>query len=335
MGIVGDEGMGEQRRRVDGEELIADVPSSDHILCMSLKLLTDSQIRDRDLDTLKRFIRYKIGGYVVAINNVPAGHPLYRGVRCPERPCTIERISYPPVDRVTTFGRVNRPGNPMFYCSVAAPSVFYELRAKRDDLIALSAWELIEPLWMHHLGYHQDALRRMGVQDVTLRRRLTHPIPNEPKENAKLRRQLSLAFTEDVPLGAEHRYKQSIAINELLFDGASSLPIYPHGPQSDRAAGTVYPAMQMKGAADNLAIWPSFVDSSLRLKSIRYVRIKVADEAKLSYTLLTLAISHEFHGNEIVWEDGLPAESARRSHITFENGEWILRDGQNRIYDRH
>jgi hypothetical protein len=229
---------------------------------MTLKLVSDSQIRDKDIDTLKRFIRYKLGGYRVAINEIPAGHQFFRGVLCEDRPSTIDRISYPPVERVTRLGRVNRPGTPMFYCSVAAAPVFYELRAKKGDLVALSRWEVVEPLWMHHLGYHQDALRRMGVADLTMRSRLTNPIPNETKENARLRRQLSLAFTEDIPDGKEYRYKQSIAINELLFDGASPLPAPPDGPQSRRVASTAYPAMQMKGAADNAAIWPEFVDTS-------------------------------------------------------------------------
>jgi hypothetical protein len=154
---------------------------------MTLKLVSDSQIRDKDIDTLKRFIRYKLGGYRVAINEIPAGHQFFRGVLCEDRPSTIDRISYPPVERVTRLGRVNRPGTPMFYCSVAAAPVFYELRAKKGDLVALSRWEVVEPLWMHHLGYHQDALRRMGVADLTMRSRLTNPIPNETKENARLR----------------------------------------------------------------------------------------------------------------------------------------------------
>ena len=46
----------------------------------------------------------------------------------------------------------------MFYCTLGEPPVLYEMRAKRDDLIALSECELIEPLWVHNLGYHDDAL---------------------------------------------------------------------------------------------------------------------------------------------------------------------------------
>ena len=302
---------------------------------MRLILLSDSQVRNHSIDDLKRFVRYKIGGYGVAINNIPRGHPLFRGVVCEDRPSTISRISYPPPDRVAKLGRVNRPGIPMFYCSVAAPSVFFELRAKAGDRVALSEWKVTESLWMHHVGYHQDALRRIGAADYPQRRRLIHPIANETKENGRLRRLLSLAFTEDVHDSEEYKYKKSIAIHELLFDGASPLPFYADGPPSSRAAGIAYPALQMRGAADNLALWPEFVDTSLKIQSVRYVLVEAADQSRSSYTFLTLAISREFVDGRIIWQENIGAERDRRSHITFENDEWILRDGRGRIYDRH
>jgi hypothetical protein len=185
---------------------------------------------------------------------------------------------------------------------------------------------------MHNLGYHEDALLRMKAP---VRAQLSRLIPNETNKNARLRRQLSLAFTEDIREGDEHRYKQSIAINELLFDGAGPLPTYPDGPKHNRAAGTVYPAMRMRGAADNLAIWPEFVDSSLRIKSVRYVRVETVDEASSSFTFLTLAISHSFLKNEIVWEEALAPEVQRRSYVGLEEGHWVLRDGFHKLYDLH
>jgi len=302
---------------------------------MVASIFTDGQLRDRDLDTLKRFLRYKLGGYIVAVTDIRSDNLFYRGVACQQRPSTIDRVSYPPPDKVTKLGRVNRIGQPIFYCSAASAAVFYELRVKPRDLIVLSEWEVAEPLWMHNLGYHQDALRRIGGPDVVERPRLTNPIRNEPRRNASLRRQLSFAFTEDVPEGQEYRYKQSIAINELLFDRAEPLPNPPGGPSSGRAAGTVYPAMRMRGAADNVAIWPEFVDSSLRIKSVRYVLVEAADEATSSYTFLTLALSHTFSGRDIVWQELHLPEIQRRSHIALEGGNWVLRDGFNRIYDLH
>ena len=302
---------------------------------MASKIFTDDQLRRRDIDTLKRFLRQRLGGYGVAIKDIRPGNRLYRGVRCETRPERLERISYPPPERVTQLGRVNRPGQSVFYCSVGAPAVFFELRAKPGDLVALSEWELVEPLWMHNIGYHQYSLQRMQAPAHVMRPQLTDPIPNETPANAKLRRALSSAFTEDVREGREYRYKQSIAINELLFDRASPLPLHPDGPRFGRAAGIVYPALQMRGAADNVAMSTEFVHSSLRIRSVRYVRVESADEESSSYAFLTVAISHSFSSGDIIWQATLLPESQRRSRIALEGGTWVLRDGFNRIYDLH
>jgi hypothetical protein len=146
---------------------------------------------------------------------------------------------------------------------------------------------------------------------------------------------LSLAFTEEIPIGREYRYKQSIAINELLFDKAAPIPLRPGGPKSLRVAGTVYPAMQMRGAADNAVIWPEFVERSLRIQSVRCVLVEQADEANLFYTFLTIAFASAFSGRDILWQSTLAPEPQLRSQITLEDNEWVLRDGLGNVYDRH
>ncbi len=252
------------------------------------KLFFDEQLRRRDITTPKRWLRVRLGGYIVAIKWIRTDNLLYRRVKCSDRPTRVARVSYPPADKVTNYGRVNRDGQSVFYASRGAPAVVYELRAKQGDLIALSEWEVREPLWMHNVGYHQDALARIGVTDVSRRLPLVHSIPNESKENAKLRHELSLAFTAEVPEGYEYRYKQSIAIKEVLLDDAEPFKPQPNGPNHALAAGIVYPALQMRGAADNVAIWPEFVDSCLRLKSVRYIKVEAADAATYSYSFSTL-----------------------------------------------
>jgi hypothetical protein len=299
------------------------------------KIFSDDRLKGKNIDSLKRYLRSKLGGYRVAFADITTGNLLYRGVPWQQRPSKVKDVSYPPCDRVTKLGRINRIGKPVFYCSLAAHGVFYELRAKRGDLIALSEWEVVEPVWMHNLGYHEDTLRKMGAAEIATRSRFINPIPNNTKQHEHLRCQLSLAFTEDVREDQNYRYKQSIAINELLFDGASPFPQYLDGPKSNRAAGTVYPAIRMRGSADNVAIWPEFVDSSLRIRSVRYVLVEAADEATSSYTLLTRAISTTFHGSDIVWQEALLPENRRRSHIALEGDNWVIRDGDNCIYDLH
>ena len=195
--------------RGGGPPLPTIAPTSDvqHLLtCVWAKLFSDDQLRDKDIDTLKRYLRYKLGGYRVVLADIGTDNLLDRGVRWQQRPSKIDHASYPPTDKVAKLGRINRIGKSAFYCSRAAPAVFYELRARPGDLIALSEWEVAEALWMHNLGYHQASLRRMGAP-VATRPRMISPIPNEPKKNSRLRRQLSLAFTEDIREGQDYRYK--------------------------------------------------------------------------------------------------------------------------------
>jgi hypothetical protein len=302
-------------------------------------MFTESQLRKNDIETLKRWLRFRLGGYVVAVKHITANSRVHRGVSCPVRPDTISRISYPPVNRVTALQRLNREGQPRFYCSAAAPAVFFELRAKQGDLIALSEWEVTEPLWMHNLGYHPGALRRIGAQEqhISMRHKLTHSIPNETRENEKLRRQVSETFTKDVRDGEEYRYKQSIAIIESMSEEVQL--DFPDGdgeiPKHKKIAGTAYPAMRLRADADNLVFLPEFVDSSLRIRAVRYVRVEAADEAMASYTFLTIGFASMFSGDTIEWRADIGTEDMRRSRIEFENGHWVMRDGYNRIRDIH
>ena len=156
------------------------------------------------------------------------------------------------------MGRANREDQSVFYASLGGPAAFFEIKAKPGDLIALAEWEITESLWMHNLGFDEVALRRLGDR-LYPRPQLTNLIPHETKRNRKLGRKLSRAFTENLTPENEHRYKQSIAINELLFDGAAPMPIRAGGPQFEYVAGIVYPAMQMRGAADNVMIYPRYV----------------------------------------------------------------------------
>src|SRR5216683_3287859 len=248
------------------------------------KLFWREQILKRDIDTLKRQLRDKLGGYRVAINYPTRDNLLFRGVVCDERPKTIDRISYPPADRVTRLGRLKRIGGP-----IDGP-----------------------------------------------RRRLTNPIANETRFNAQLRRQLSEAFTEDVEEGQEDRYKLPIAINEVLFGDAEPLPTdLPDGPRCDKAAGTVYPAMRMQGIADNIAIWPEFVDRWLRLRAVSYVLVEAADAERSAYAVSSIDMCEEISGRNLVWKGGITNVRRRRGHISFENGHWVQRDGSNEVYAVH
>ena len=88
----------------------------------------------------------------------------------------------------------------------------------------------------------------------------------------------------------------------------------------------------MRGAADNIAMFPKFVNSSLRIRSVLYVLVEAADEARSAYTFRTLAMSRTFSGRDIIWQDNLLSDRMCRSSIALEGTNWVLRDGFNQIY---
>jgi hypothetical protein len=301
----------------------------------TMKIFTREALKRKDIDTLKKHLRWKIGGYTVASTPMTTDNILFRAVRCDERPTTVRRISYPMPHHVTENGRLNRAGSPLFYCSRAAPSAFFEIHAKQGDTIALSRWRLTEPLWMRNLGYHAAALQRIGAP-IEPRLRLVNAIPNETSANERLRRALSLACTEDVHPGEEYRYKLSIAINEWLFDGAGLMPTdYPDGPRDGRPAGTVYPAMRMRGIADNAALLPEFVDRYLRLDWVQWVLIEAASDKPPLCTVKHLATAREFPDGNIVWDETPMNARDGRGTISLEGDKWLSRNGYGEIYDIH
>ena len=300
---------------------------------MTSPLFSEAQRGRLTIDGLKGVLRNKLGGMVRATKDIRAGNLIYRGVERAQRPDLISQVSFPPPERVTKWGRLNRPGESVFYGSAAAPGVFYELSVRIGSLIAFSEWEVMEPLWMHNLGYHADALARLGALPNDLRLALTGPIANETRQNSRLRKQVALAFTEDVPEGQEHRYRQSVAIKEFWCEHHDAFEIYPDGPQASRIAGIVYPSLQMRGDADNVSFWPEFVLSSLRLRQVQHVLVENADPERLAFSLLTLALSKGFaSGTTILWRDELSSEAERRCHIALEGDAWVQRDGFGRVY---
>ncbi len=164
----------------------------------------------------------------------------------------------------------------------------------------------------------------MQAIGAPLRLQLQNLISNEANRNQRIRRALSMPFAENVPPGEEYRYKQTIAINELLFDGASR-PV----------AGTTYPSMGMKGVADNVVVWPAYVPKILRPKSVRYVQIESIDPQTSAYSFVTLDLATSFSGEDIVWQAEAPNDARTCSHIALEGNSWVLRDGLGRIYDIH
>jgi hypothetical protein len=74
------------------------------------EFFTYDQLKTRTVDSLNAYLRRRIGGYTVAIKEMPVTNRLYRGRICSEPPRTTGDISYPKPDQAKKFGRANRFG---------------------------------------------------------------------------------------------------------------------------------------------------------------------------------------------------------------------------------
>ena len=72
------------------------------------EFFTREQLETRTIDSLKDYLRRRIGGYTVAIKHILTTNPLYRGRICSERPRTIGELSYPKPNNVKKLGRCVR-----------------------------------------------------------------------------------------------------------------------------------------------------------------------------------------------------------------------------------
>jgi hypothetical protein len=295
-------------------------------------IFSDENLRSESIDSLKLALRGKLGGYGVAITEIAAGNKLYRGVRWPQRPALVKDLAHPP-DQYVQLGRLNREHQSMFYASLAGPGALLEIHATAGDRIALSEWVVAEPLWMHNLGFHQDALKNLGGDLAPIRPRLSGRLPGETKANESMRRTLSLCMIEDIRSDESYRYKRSIAIGETLFDRASEIPLKPGGPRFSDVSGIAYPSIRLRGAADNVAIFPRFVRSSLILSSVYYLLIEDANQAACSFTALTLAMATTTSGTKLDWVNLPQPLDQRRSHFRLEDGSFISRNGFGKVYD--
>jgi hypothetical protein len=147
------------------------------------EFFTYEKLETRTIESLKDYLRRRIGGYAVAIKDMLVTNRLYRGRVCSERPRTIDDFSYRPSEKIQKYGRANRIGKPMFYCCVGSFPVLFEIHAKAGNNIALSERALSEPVWMHNLGYHPGAFEKMGAAIPVERLPLINPIPYKQNEN--------------------------------------------------------------------------------------------------------------------------------------------------------
>lgn len=199
---------------------------------------------------------------------IPTGVSLFRTTGHHQIvPARIEEIWFPPA-KTTSLGRANREGQSVFYCSSDPNCTFHEVKVKVGQIAVFAEWVNVVPMLLHDLGYTKHVLNRAGSKrELPEKHRLFYEKLNETQ--MKTRDFLALAFTEPTAV----KYSLTAAIAETHRGTSFS--------------GLMYPSIQKSGAADNLALDPEFVRTSLHLKNARVMRInKIRDDGTIESTTI-------------------------------------------------
>ncbi|MGA2652569.1 MAG: hypothetical protein ABSF28_18695 [Terracidiphilus sp.] len=212
-----------------------------------------------DDDELTAKIKRIHEGLIVRAPSVDAGKIVFRAVKVAERPATKSKISYPPAGLVRTNGRVNRPGESIFYGAFNHfAACLYECNAQVGDIFAVSAWLTTERMVFNHLGYSPSALQALKTNRETP---FFAIIEDDSDRNRAIREWQARVFTQVVQKGSESTYRLPIALKEYALGRI----VQGTQPTSMQFSGLIYPSIAMWQLTDNVAILPSEVDSKMAL----------------------------------------------------------------------
>jgi hypothetical protein len=282
-----------------------------------------------EIDFIKSRLELLMAEYAFGTPFVPQGQELFRGIRYSEKPISSNQLTYPCAELVQRDQRANRAFSPMFYCSIAREPVFFELRVAAGDYIALSRWRVDQKFLVNNVGYASAVFAKLRSVRNTPDWGGEHPKIGTLK-NRQVAAFFSSEFTREVAHGNEHLYKLSVAIAERLCSGSINGSSEDQKLGLDRFAGVMYPPVAMRANADNLALFPEFVDRCLRLEAVEWIRVdEQRQDFKYNITKLDFAGTFGSSG-EIEWKGRLPQWKLERrgEQLIFavENGQWVARD---------
>jgi hypothetical protein len=236
-------------------------------LTKELERLESVDSQAEPADELLATLRKIHDGFNINAPLIPRGTLLYRAVKVEQKPRRIARISYPPSECVRSQGRANEKGQVMFYASIGArDACLFESDYQPGDTFAVSEWETTDDLLLNHLGYSSALLREAKSNREDLPKWAKHESDGE--KIALLRDWQSRVFMRKASYSAPAAlYRMSIALSKLALDQAVG------GVGGRSFAGIMYPSVAMWMNGDNVALLPSYVDSSLVLRKVDFILV--------------------------------------------------------------
>jgi hypothetical protein len=266
-----------------------------------IALVRCTDLRTVSVEDLVELLKPVFKGWIVRAPVFPPGTSIFRGRRLSTRPRTLAEVSYP-APKATPQGRANRRGSPVFYGSAGREPIYFELALGAGDRVAIVQHKTTAKLLANRIGYTPDTFERLQAK---------REVPDYGSLNleAYTRRDslvndfLSEVFCEQHDSDGDWRYNLSVAIAEKLIP-------------DDFFAGLIYPTVPMWGNADNFALKPSFVTTSLTPVYAEYVEVTEVHDTSFAINALDEARSFGSDGT-IKWL-GHPAQ------WTLSAGEGVI-----------
>jgi hypothetical protein len=294
-------------------------------------------LRKTEIDFLKDKLEVFFRGYRISSPVLSVGQILYRGVKWQSKPSCLHQVSYPPLDKVITHQRANRPGQPMFYSSIAREASIFELRPKPGDHIAVSKWKIAKKVIVNNVGYAKHTFDNLGsARSIPIWGYNSALISNA--SNKLVADFFAAQFTKTVKPGNEHEYKMSAAIAEKHYLGNISSERSFENDYGDtfRFGGLIYPTISMKANADNIALLPQVVDAYVSAVAVEWLRID-SEGPDFSYQVTMLDFANSFSSTgDIEWKGRLPQwklTPGQQATAIVENGHWVVRNENGDIIE--
>jgi hypothetical protein len=264
-----------------------------------------------DIDEIKTRLQPALLGYRITSPIFDPGAFMYRARRITSKfnkEVGIKHadLIYPPAS-IAPLGRLNRPGQPVFYASMHKRSVFFELPDLKDgDELIVTFWKTTERMYVNNIGYTEYAFSLLGAKRAVpswrppaLSTNTTVSLPSvsneeinrllEQDNSAEIKEAFSKHFMRPVSVEESHLYKMTTAIGEIHLGDIKE--------RQTQFAGILYPSVRMWANGDNLALLPWFVDRHLEFRKAVHVKIKARKETSMDVDYVDAAHGFDNNGN--------------------------------------
>ncbi len=226
-----------------------------------------------------------------------------------DKPLEIEKMWYPPIDRVKNYGRVNKPNEQIFYGCSAFETVCAELNPNINEylcVLVLKNTNTLKNYRILQLGYGKELLNKVNVKNIEDYLKLFNEqdeyykslitVNNIPvsvlTESYFLNNYYLEEFTKRVEKNHYYEYFTTVAVSEFWFNN----PIIK---------GIIYPCIykykgKLKYVGPNYAIKANVIDEMYKFSNIAfYKKIK---KVGINMLFEKICYSEELYDNKhIKW----------------------------------